>query len=145
MHSIFHGYLPFSGGQIRRSQGSLVGWEPGNTTTYGLRNAEERGQLFVGPGVEIYEGMVVGENKRPDDLAINVCKKRHVTNVRSSYKEIDERLTPPREMSLDEAIEYLGDDELLEVTPESLRIRKRILSTHERGRADKRAKEVTGG
>jgi len=144
MHSIFHGYLPFSGGQIGRNQGSLVAWEPGVTTTYGLKNAEERGFLFVGPGVEVYEGMVVGENKRPDDLSINVCKKRHLTNMRSSFREIDERLTPPREMSLDESIEYLGDDELLEVTPESLRIRKRILNTHERGRADKRAKEVLG-
>jgi len=144
MHSIFHGYMPFSGGLISRSQGSLVAWEPGVTTSYGLKNAEERGGLFVGPGVEVYEGMVVGDNKRSEDLTINVCKKRHVTNVRSSFKEIDERLTPPREMSLDECIEYLSDDELLEVTPESLRIRKRILSTHERGRADKRAKELQG-
>ncbi|MBN1265886.1 MAG: translational GTPase TypA [Anaerolineales bacterium] len=143
MHSLFHGYLPFSGGQIgRNSQGSLVAWEPGMTTTYGLKNAEERGSLFIGPGVEVYQGMVVGENKRPEDLPINVCKKRHVTNVRSSFKEIDERLIPPRILSLDEAIEYLNDDELLEVTPESLRIRKRILDTHERGRKDKHAKEA---
>ncbi len=144
MHSVFHDYLPLSGGDLGRSQGSLVAWERGITTTYGLKNAEERGILFLGPGVEVYEGMVVGEHQRPDDLVVNVCKKRHVTNVRSSFREIDERLTPPREMSLDQAIEYLGDDELLEVTPKNLRIRKRILDTHQRNREVKRAKEALG-
>lgn len=142
MHSIFHDYLPLSGGDLGRSLGSLVAWEPGTTTTYGLKNAEDRGTLFIGPGVEVYQGMVVGEHQRPGDLVINVCKKRHLTNVRSSFREIDERRTPPREMSLDEAIEYLGDDELLEVTPKNLRIRKRILDTHQRGREVKRSKEV---
>jgi GTP-binding protein len=141
LHSIFYDYLPMAGGQLGRSEGSLVAWEPGTTTTYGLKNAEERGTLFLGPGVEVYEGMVVGGHKRPGDLVVNVCKKRHVTNVRSSYKEIDDRLTPPREMSLDEAIEYLSNDELLEVTPKSLRIRKRILDSRTRGREDKRARE----
>jgi GTP-binding protein len=144
VHSIFHGYLPMTGGQLGRSEGSLVAWEPGITTSYGLKNAEERGTLFLGPGVEVYEGMVVGENQRPGDLVVNVCKKRHVTNVRSSVKEIDDRLTPPREMSLDQSIEYLKDDELLEVTPKSLRIRKRILDSHTRGREDKRAREALG-
>ena len=89
--------------------------------------------------------MVIGEHQRPGDLVVNVCKKRHVTNVRSSNREITERLTPPRDMSLDEAIEYLGDDELLEVTPKSLRIRKRILDARVRGREDKRTKEAMGG
>ena len=98
----------------------------------------------AGPGVEVYEGMVIGEHQRPGDLVVNVCKKRHVTNVRSSNREITERLTPPRDMSLDEAIEYLGDDELLEVTPKSLRIRKRILDARVRGREDKRTKEAMG-
>ena len=144
MHSIFHDYLPISGGALGRSRGSLVAWEQGITTTYGLKNAEERGMLFHGPGVEVYEGMVVGENQRPGDLVVNVCKKRHVTNVRSSFREIDERLTTPREMSLDEAIEYLGDDELLEVTPKNLRIRKRILDSHVRNREVKRSKEAVG-
>jgi GTP-binding protein len=144
LHSIFHGYLPLAGGPLARSGGSLVAWEPGVTTTYGLKNAEERGTLFVGPGVEVYEGMVVGEQTRPGDIVVNVCKKRHVTNVRSSNKEIDERLSTPREMSLDQAIEYLRDDELLEVTPKSLRIRKRILDSRTRGREDKRAKEAIG-
>jgi GTP-binding protein len=140
LHSIFYDYLPMVGGHFGRAEGSLVAWEPGITTTYGLKNAEERGMLFLGPGVEVYEGMVVGEHQRPGDLVVNVCKKRHVTNVRSSFKEIDDRLTPPREMSLDESIEYLGDDELLEVTPKSLRIRKRILDSHTRGREEKRAR-----
>ena len=141
LHSIFYDYLPMTGGQLGRSEGSLVAWEPGITTTYGLKNAEERGMLFLGPGVGVYEGMVVGGHQRPGDLVVNVCKKRHVTNVRSSFKEIDDRLTPPREMSLDEAIEYLSNDELLEVTPKSLRIRKRILDSRTRGREDKRARE----
>ena len=89
-------------------------------------------------------GAVVGENQRPGDLVVNVCKKRHVSNVRRSFKEIDDDLTPPRDMSLDQCIEYLNDDELLEVTPESLRLRKRILDSHKRGRDDKRAKEALG-
>jgi len=144
LHSIFHDYLPLSGGPLGRGGGSLVAWEPGITTSYGLKNAEERGMLFVGPGVEVYAGMVVGEQTRPGDIVVNVCKKRHVTNVRSSNKEIDERLTPPREMSLDQCIEYLRDDELLEVTPKSLRIRKRILDARTRGREEKRAKEALG-
>jgi GTP-binding protein len=144
LHSQFHAYLPLAGGQLGRSEGSIVAWEPGETTTYGLKNAEERGTLFVGPGVEVYEGMVVGENQRPGDIVVNVCKKRHVTNVRQSFKEINDRLTPPRELSLDECIEYLRDDELLEVTPKSLRIRKRILDSRTRGREDKRSKEALG-
>jgi len=144
LHSNFHDYLPLAGGRFGRAEGSLVAWEPGITTTYGLKNAEERGMLFLGPGVEVYEGMVVGGHQRPGDLVVNVCKKRHVTNVRSSFKEIDDRLTPPREMSLDECIEYLGDDELLEVTPTSLRLRKRLLDTRTRGREDKRARVALG-
>jgi GTP-binding protein len=144
LHSNFHSYGKLSGGQFGRSQGSLVAWEPGITTTYGLKNAEERGSLFLEAGAEVYEGMVVGEHQRPGDLSVNICKKRHVTNVRQSFKEIDERLTPPREMSLDECIEYLGEDELLEVTPESLRIRKRILDTRTRSKDAKRTRELMG-
>jgi GTP-binding protein len=145
MHTVFHDYLPLTSGSMSKGRGSLVAWEAGVTTTYGLKNAEERGWLFMGPGLEVYEGMVVGENQRPGDLTVNVCKKRHVTNHRASFKEIDERLSPPRDMSLDECIEYLGDDELLEVTPASLRLRKRILDTHQRNKETKRAKEAVGG
>jgi len=141
MHTLFHGYLPHAGPMASRSTGSLVSWEPGVTTTYGLKNAEERGMLFYGPGVEVYEGMVVGEHQRPGDLAVNVCKKKHLTNMRSARGEMEIRLTPPRQMSLDEAIEYLAEDELLEVTPVAYRIRKRILDTEERGKLTKRAKE----
>jgi len=141
MHTLFHDYLPMAGAINGRSNGSLVSWENGVTTSYGLKNAEERGVLFYEPGVEVYEGMVVGEHQRPGDLTINVCKKKHLTNVRAARGEMEIRLTPPRKMSLDEAIEYLADDELLEVTPLNYRIRKRILDTEARGRLTKLAKE----
>jgi GTP-binding protein len=134
MHSLFHAYMPMAGPIEGRPNGSLVVWEDGVTTTFGLKNAEQRGRLFYGPGVEVYEGMVVGEHARARDLAVNVCKKKHLTNMRSSTREIDERLTPPLQFSLDEAIEYLAEDELLEVTPVAYRIRKRILDTKERRR-----------
>jgi GTP-binding protein len=142
MHTLFREYLPVVGKMGLRSTGSLVSWETGLTTTFGLKNAEERGTLFVDPGVEVYEGMVVGEHQRPGDLTVNVCKKKHLTNMRSSNRDIDIRLTPPRQMSLDEAIEYLAEDELLEVTPLNYRIRKRILDREERGKVTKRAKET---
>jgi len=145
MHTLFHGYLPMVGAINGRASGSLVSWEPGVTTTYGLKNAEERGMLFYGAGQEVYEGMVVGEHQRPDDLTVNVCKKKHLTNMRAARGDMEIRLTPPRQMSLDEAIEYLAEDELLEVTPESYRIRKRVLSTHERGKRTKLAKEMPSG
>jgi GTP-binding protein len=142
LHTLFHGYLPMAGEINSRSNGSLVAWEMGTTTSFGLQNAEVRGSLFVGPGVNVYEGMVVGEHQRSGDLSVNVCKKKHLTNMRNSIREIDERLTPPRQMSLDEAIEYLADDELLEVTPQSYRIRKRILDTEERGKHAKQVKKT---
>jgi len=101
--------------------------------------------LFVGPGAEVYDGMVIGEYTRPGDLTINVCKKKHLTNMRSSNKDIEIRLITPRSMSLDEAIEYLADDELLEVTPAAFRIRKKTLNTEERGKQVKKAKEALAG
>jgi GTP-binding protein len=142
MHTLFHGYLPMAGTLSQRSSGSLVSWETGAATTFGLKNAEERGVLFIEPGDQVYQGMVVGEHQRPGDLAVNVCKKKHLTNVRQFTRDIDVRLTPARQMSLDEAIEYLAEDELLEVTPLSYRIRKRILDTEERGKQIKKAKEA---
>jgi GTP-binding protein len=142
MNSLLHGYDNLAGPITSRATSSIVAWEPGTTTNYGLKNAEERGTLFLGPGVEVYEGMVVGETQRPSDLAVNVCKKKHLTNMRSSNKDIEVRLTPPRDLSLDEALEYLAEDELLEVTPVSFRIRKRILDTEERGKQQKREKEA---
>lgn len=141
MHSVFHDYLPMAGPIGGRSTGSLVSWEAGATTTYGLKNAEERGMLFYDAGVEVYEGMVIGEHQRPGDLVINICKKKHLTNMRAAHGDMEIRLTPPRRMSLDEALEYLAEDELLEVTPQNFRIRKRILDTHERGRLNKISKE----
>jgi GTP-binding protein len=141
MNAIFHGYDEMAGPMATRSSGSLVAWEAGTTTSFALKSAEERGVLFLGPGAEVYEGMVVGENTRPGDIAVNVCKKKHLTNMRASRGDMEIRLTPPRQMSLDEAIEYLTDDELLEVTPVAYRIRKRILATGERGKQTKKAKE----
>ena len=142
LNSLFHDYLPLAGPITSRSTSSIVSWETGQSSTYGLKNAEERGVLFIGAGVDVYEGMVVGETQRPDDLSVNVCKKKHLTNMRSSNKDIEIRLTPPLSMSLDQAIEYLAEDELLEVTPINFRIRKRILDTEERGKQTKKAKEV---
>ncbi|HQN04597.1 MAG TPA: translational GTPase TypA [Anaerolineaceae bacterium] len=142
INTLFHGYLPLVKSITSRLTGSLVAWEPGVTTGYGLKNAEERGTLFYGPGVEVYEGMVIGEQPRLGDLVINVCKKKHLTNMRSSNKDIEVRLNTPRSMSLDEMIEFLGEDELLEVTPLNLRIRKRILDSEERGKLVKKAKEL---
>ena len=142
LNTLFHGYLPLTGKMEERAFGSLVGWEAGPATTFGLKNAEERGTLFIDPGIEVYEGMVIGQHQRPGDLTVNVAKKKHLTNVRSSTKDIEIRLSPPRRLSLDEAIEYLGEDELLEVTPVAYRIRKRMLDSHERGKATKRAKEA---
>lgn len=142
MSSSFYGYGRFAGQIHSRSRGSLVAWEAGLATTFGLKNAEERGTLFIGPGVEVYEGMVVGEHQRPGDLGVNVCKAKHLTNMRQSIRDIDIRLALPEVMSLDRYIEYLNDDELLEVTPKSLRIRKRILDRRERGQQNKRIKEA---
>ncbi|NWF63845.1 MAG: translational GTPase TypA [Chloroflexi bacterium] len=144
MNTIFHGYDELAGPMNTRQSGSLVAWEAGTTTAYALKAAEERGVLFVGPGVDVYEGMVVGENARSGDIAVNVCKKKHLTNIRASRGDMEIRLTPPRQMSLDEAIEYLSDDELLEVTPAAYRIRKRILNTEERGKQTKKTKEQFG-
>jgi len=140
MHSIFYGYQPIAGPINARERGSLVAWETGITTSFGIENSEERGILFVGPGVDAYAGMVVGEHQRPGDLEVNVCKRKQLNNMRQAFKDIDNRLTPPRIMSLDECIEYLADDELLEVTPKNLRIRKRILDKNERARENKRTK-----
>jgi GTP-binding protein len=142
MNSLFHGYDELAGPMATRSTGSLVAMEAGDTTAYALKGAEDRGALFVNPGVQVYMGMVIGENSRGGDIAINVCRKKHLTNMRSARGDMEIRLTPPRQMSIDEAIEYLSDDELLEVTPLSYRIRKRILDTEERGKQTKKAKEA---
>ena len=134
INTLFHDYLPMAGAISERSQGSLVAWEPGTATAFAIRNAEERGYLFIEPGTEVYEGMVIGQHQRPGDLNVNICKKKQLTNVRAARAEILVSLTPARKMSLDECVEYLAEDELLEVTPQSLRIRKRILDSDARGK-----------
>ncbi|MBX3085371.1 MAG: translational GTPase TypA [Anaerolineae bacterium] len=145
IHSIFHGYAPLSGPIQSRQYGSLVAWETGVSSSYGLENAQERGALFLGPGVDVYEGMVVGEHIRNEDLAVNVAKAKHLTNMRSSGADKAISLTPPRIMSLDQCIEFLAEDELLEVTPQSLRIRKRILDNEERMKDQKRREKMIAG
>ncbi len=144
INALFHAFLPLAGNIPGRSSGSLIASEAGAATSFGLKNAEERGTLFIVPGTAVYEGMVVGENSRPVDIAVNIAKRKHLTNMRESTRDIEVRLKAPREMSLDEALEYLAEDELLEVTPQSLRIRKAILDTHERGKQQKRAKLSVG-
>ena len=139
MASVFDSYAPFRGEVSRRNTGSLIASETGESITYGLFNAQERGTLFIGPGVDVYGGMVVGVSPKSEDIPINVCKKKQLTNMRASGSDEALRLVPPRQMSLEQCMEFLGDDELLEVTPEHLRIRKRILD-HE-----KRMKALHGG
>ena len=134
MNSLLAGYDPYAGEIQTRATGSLIAWESGTTTTYALYGAQDRGQLFISAGVEVYEGMVVGQHQRDSDLEVNVCRKKHLTNIRNSNAEEALRLESPRNLSLDDAIEYLAEDELLEVTPAAFRLRKRLLSKHERSR-----------
>ncbi|MDE6707673.1 MAG: translational GTPase TypA [Oscillospiraceae bacterium] len=134
MSSVFDSYIPFKGDIPRRSVGSLICHESGEAVTYGLYNAQERGTLFIGAGVPVYEGMVVGVSPKSDDLVVNVCKRKHLTNTRASGSDDALRLVPPRNMSLEDCLEFLADDELLEVTPKNLRIRKRILDNAQRAK-----------
>ncbi|WP_186567252.1 translational GTPase TypA [Lawsonibacter celer] len=127
MASVFECYAPMKGDIQRRASGSLVSFETGESVTYGLFNAQERGVLFIGPGVPVYAGMVVGETPKQEDISVNICKKKQLTNMRASGSDEALRLTTPRQMSLEQCLEFLADDELLEVTPESLRLRKRLL------------------
>jgi GTP-binding protein len=125
MYHRFDSYSPNRGEISTRQRGSLVAHEPGETTAYGLENAQERGELFVEPGVAVYRGMIVGENSRPNDLVVNVCKKKNLTNIRSSNSDIAVKLSPAREMSLEQCLEFITDDELVEITPKSIRMRKK--------------------
>ena len=139
MASVFSEYAPFKGDITSRTRGTIVAFEAGTSITYGLYNAQLRGELLIGPGVEVYEGMVVGINSRNEYLTINVCKEKHLTNTRSSGADDALRLVPPKKMSLEESIEFIAEDELVEVTPENIRIRKKILDTKTREREAKRA------
>lgn len=135
MNSIFDGYGPYKGDIQYRKQGSLIAFEAGEAITYGLYNAQERGVLFIGPGEKVYSGMVVGQNGKGEDIELNVCKKKQLTNTRSSSADEALRLTPPKILSLEQALEFIDTDELLEVTPKALRIRKKILDPTQRKRA----------
>lgn len=137
VNSILETYEPYKGEFVTRNRGAIIAWEDGETITYGLYNAQDRGTLFVGPGVKVYEGMIVGESSRNEDIVINVCKKKHATNTRASGSDDALKLVPPKEMSLEQCLDFIADDELLEVTPHHLRMRKRILKT------DLRAKEAS--
>ena len=139
MNHIFDSYEPFKGEVLSRVRGTIVAFENGKSVTYGLYNAQDKGDLFIGPGVEVYEGMIVGLNSRGEDLAINVCKEKHLTNTRASGSDEALRLVPPIQMSLEKAIEFIQDDELVEVTPKSIRLRKKILDSKERERAARNA------
>ncbi len=143
MHHLFSGYGPHRGDIPGRTRGSMIATDTGEATTYALHNLQERGVLFIGPGIRVYAGMVVGEHSRERDLEVNVCKKKHVTNVRSSTAEETLRLSPPRLLSLEEALEQIADDELVEVTPRSIRLRKGLLDPIARERARKKEVSVT--
>ncbi len=138
MASVFETYAPYKGDIARRGTGSLIAWETGESVTYGLFSAQERGALFIGPGVPVYGGMVIGECPKLEDITLNVCKKKQLTNTRAAGSDEALRLIPPRQLSLEQCLEFLADDELLEVTPKSLRLRKRILEH------DRRMKAVFG-
>ena len=134
MSSVFHGYEPYKGDIPRRSSGSLVAFESGEAVTYGLYNAQERGALFIGAGVPVYEGMIVGVSPKPGDLVVNVCKKKHLTNTRASGSDDALRLIPPRILSLEDSLEFIADDELVEITPKNIRLRKKTLSNVQRAK-----------
>ena len=147
LNTAFEGYAPFKGELSYRKQGSLIAFEPGVSITYGLFNAQERGVLFIGPGVQVYSGMVVGQSGKSEDIEINVCKTKKLTNTRSSSADEALRLVPPKIMSLEQCLDFIDTDELLEVTPQSLRIRKKILDPLLRKRAmiSRKDKERAGG
>ncbi len=134
MSSVFHSYQQYKGDIPRRTQGSLVAFESGEAVTYGLYNAQERGSLFIGAGTPVYEGMIVGVSPKPDDLVVNVCKKKHLTNTRASGSDDALRLIPPRVLSLEDSLEFIADDELVEVTPKTIRLRKKTLSNVQRAK-----------
>ena len=141
MNSIFYEYQPYKGDFSRRVTGSLIAFETGEAVTYGLFNAQGRGTLFIGPGTPVYEGMVIGESPKSEDINVNVCKTKHLTNTRSSSSDEALRLITPKKMSLEECLEFIGDDELLEITPKNIRIRKRILDSELRAKANAKIKK----
>ena len=140
MNQVFDCYEPYKGDIVTRSQGSLISFETGESTGYGLFNAQDRGRMFIGPAVPVYEGMVIGASPKSEDIVVNVCKKKHLTNTRASGSDEALKLTPPSIMSLENCLEFIADDELVEVTPKSLRMRKVILSKEQRMKMEARNK-----
>ena len=138
INTIFDDYMPYKGDMSYRQKGSLIAFESGTSITYGLFNAQERGTLFIGPGEEVYAGMVVGENPRAEDIEVNVCKKKQLTNTRASGSDDALKLSPPKIMSLEQALDFIDTDELLEITPKTFRIRKKILDHTARYRANRK-------
>ncbi len=141
MNTILDGFTPYCGEIESRTRGSMIAWETGDSVAYGLYNAQERGRLFIGAGLKVYEGMIVGENAKNEDITVNVCKKKHVTNMRASGSDEALRLTPPDHLSLEQCLEFISDDELVEVTPKSIRLRKKLLTKTERDKAAFRNKK----
>jgi GTP-binding protein len=134
IHSIFEGWMDYSGEMALRPTGALVADRSGPSTAFALWNIQERGELFIGPAIEVYEGMIVGENSREQDMDVNVCKEKKQTNMRSSSADEAIRLIPHRELSLEQAIEFIADDEFVEITPKSIRLRKKVLQANRRPR-----------
>jgi GTP-binding protein len=141
MNHVFHGFEPYKGEVSSRQRGSMIAWEDGDAVGYGLYNAQERGTLFIEAGIKVYEGMIVGENARSEDIVVNVCKKKHITNMRASGSDDALRLSPPNILSLEQSLEFIADDELVEITPKNIRLRKRILDSDTRAKQDSRAKK----
>ncbi len=134
MSAVFENYQPYKGEIPKRSSGSLIAFETGESVIYGLYNAQERGNLFIDAGTPVYEGMIVGSNPKGEDLVVNVCKRKHLTNTRASGSDDALRLVPPRRLSLEDSLEFMAEDELLEITPKSIRIRKRVLDNNMRAK-----------
>ena len=132
MNHVFDSYEPYKGDIVQRTQGSLIAFEQGESTAYGLFYAQDRGRMFIGPGVPVYEGMVIGASPKSEDIVVNVCKKKHATNTRASGSDEALKLTPHSVLSLEQSLEFIADDELVEVTPTSIRMRKMILNREQR-------------
>jgi len=142
MNTVFLGYEPYKGECATNPHGSIVSSESGLSNTYGLITAQGRGVLFIGPGIEVYEGMVIGQNAKAQDVPVNICRTKELTNFRTKNFGIQDTLAVPRTMGLEDALDYIGDDELVEVTPKTVRIRKRYLTENERKRAEKSEKDA---